>query len=251
MAKKGVIQETLKINIVTQLDNMDQTVKTMRDTLSNLNLGQSTQKEFNQILSNITERIKNLRATTKDGVIKFTDQNQITKDIQEIERKLSRLGIDSDFLSLGEKNLKSSVKVIEQMTAARAKYAKSVEKTNNEEKRAQERIDNWQTRKDNISQVTDGYNALAGVLTRAAQKAETTQQALKEAQEQLDSFMNSAKNDDSAEAQAEIQRLKKNVSTKKGQNTKAQKAVANAQANLGAYNLGEFKNIEEANKWTI
>lgn len=248
MAKKGVIQETLKINIVTQLDNMDQTVKTMRDTLSNLNLGQSTQKEFNQILSNITERIKNLRATTKDGVIKFTDQNQITKDIQEIERKLSRLGIDSDFLSLGEKNLKSSVKVIEQMTAARAKYAKSVEKTNNEEKRAQERIDNWQTRKDNISQVTDGYNALAGVLTRAAQKAETTQQALKEAQEQLDSFMNSAKNDDSAEAQAEIQRLKKNVSTKKGQNTKAQKAVANAQANLGAYNLGEFKNIEEANK---
>lgn len=248
MAKKGVIQETLKINIVTQLDNMDQTVKTMRDTLSNLNLGQSTQKEFNQILSNITERIKNLRATTKDGVIKFTDQNQITKDIQEIERKLSRLGIDSDFLSLGEKNLKSSVKVIEQMTAARAKYAKSVEKTNNEEKRAQERIDNWQTRKDNISQVTDGYNALAGVLTRAAQKAESTQQALKEAQEQLDSFMNSAKNDDSAEAQAEIQRLKKNVSTKKGQNTKAQKAVANAQANLGAYNLGEFKNIEEANK---
>ena len=248
MAKKGVIQETLKINIVTQLDNMDQTVKTMRDTLSNLNLGQSTQKEFNQILSNITERIKNLRATTKDGVIKFTDQNQITKDIQEIERKLSRLGIDSDFLSLGEKNLKSSVKVIEQMTAARAKYAKSVEKTNNEEKRAQERIDNWQTRKDNISQVTDGYNALAGVLTRAAQKAETTQQALKEAQEQLDSFMNSAKNDDSAEAQAEIQRLKKNVSTKKGQNTKAQKAVANAQANLGAYNLGEFKSIEEANK---
>lgn len=248
MAKKGVIQETLKINIVTQLDNMDQTVKTMRDTLSNLNLGQSTQKEFNQILSNITERIKNLRATTKDGVIKFTDQNQITKDIQEIERKLSRLGIDSDFLSLGEKNLKSSVKVIEQMTAARAKYAKSVEKTNNEEKRAQERIDNWQTRKDNISQVTDGYNALAGVLTRATQKAEATQQALKEAQEQLDSFMNSAKNDGSADAQAEIQRLKKNVSTKKGQNTKAQKAVANAQSNLNAYNLGEFKNIEEANK---
>lgn len=248
MAKKGVIQETLKINIVTQLDNMDQTVKTMRDTLSNLNLGQSTQKEFNQILSNITERIKNLRATTKDGVIKFTDQNQITKDIQEIERKLSRLGIDSDFLSLGEKNLKSSVKVIEQMTAARAKYAKSVEKTNNEEKRAQERIDNWQTRKDNIFQVTDGYNALAGVLTRATQKAEATQQALKEAQEQLDSFMNSAKNDGSADAQAEIQRLKKNVSTKKGQNTKAQKAVANAQSNLNAYNLGEFKNIEEANK---
>lgn len=248
MAKKGVIQETLKINIVTQLDNMDQTVKTMRDTLSNLNLGQSTQKEFNQILSNITERIKNLRATTKDGVIKFTDQNQITKDIQEIERKLSRLGIDSDFLSLGEKNLKSSVKVIEQMTAARAKYAKSVEKTNNEEKRAQERIDNWQTRKDNISQVTDGYNALAGVLTRAIQKAEATQQALKEAQEQLDSFMNSAKNDGSADAQAEIQRLKKNVSTKKGQNTKAQKAVANVQSNLNAYNLGEFKNIEEANK---
>ena len=248
MAKKGVIQETLKINIVTQLDNMDQTVKTMRDTLSNLNLGQSTQKEFNQILSNITERIKNLRATTKDGVIKFTDQNQITKDIQEIERKLSRLGIDSDFLSLGEKNLKSSVKVIEQMTAARAKYAKSVEKTNNEEKRAQERIDNWQTRKDNISQVTDGYNALAGVLTRATQKAEATQQALKEAQEQLDSFRNSAKNDGSADAQAEIQRLKKNVSTKKGQNTKAQKAVANAQSNLNAYNLGEFKNIEEANK---
>lgn len=248
MAKKGVIQETLKINIVTQLDNMDQTVKTMRDTLSNLNLGQSTQKEFNQILSNITERIKNLRATTKDGVIKFTDQNQITKDIQEIERKLSRLGIDSDFLSLGEKNLKSSVKVIEQMTAARAKYAKSVEKTNNEEKRAQERIDNWQTRKDNISQVTDGYNALAGVLTRATQKAEATQQALKEAQEQLDSFMNSAKNDGSADAQAEIQHLKKNVSTKKGQNTKAQKAVANAQSNLNAYNLGEFKNIEEANK---
>lgn len=248
MAKKGVIQETLKINIVTQLDNMDQTVKTMRDILSNLNLGQSTQKEFNQILSNITERIKNLRATTKDGVIKFTDQNQITKDIQEIERKLSRLGIDSDFLSLGEKNLKSSVKVIEQMTAARAKYAKSVEKTNNEEKRAQERIDNWQTRKDNISQVTDGYNALAGVLTRATQKAEATQQALKEAQEQLDSFMNSAKNDGSADAQAEIQHLKKNVSTKKGQNTKAQKAVANAQSNLNAYNLGEFKNIEEANK---
>ena len=45
----GTIQETLKINIVTQLDNIDQTVKTMRDNLSNLNLAASTQKEFNQI----------------------------------------------------------------------------------------------------------------------------------------------------------------------------------------------------------
>ena len=76
MGKKGgTIQETLKINIVTQLDNIDQTVKTMRDNLSNLNLGASTQKEFNQILSGITEKIKNLRASTKDGVIKFADQN--------------------------------------------------------------------------------------------------------------------------------------------------------------------------------
>ena len=48
MGKKGgTIQETLKINIVTQLDNIDQTVKTMRDNLSNLNLGASRQQEFN------------------------------------------------------------------------------------------------------------------------------------------------------------------------------------------------------------
>lgn len=249
MAKKGgTIQETLKINIVTQLDNIDQTVKTMRDNLSNLNLGASTQKEFNQILSGITEKIKSLRASTKDGVIKFTDQNQITKDIKAIEQKLQRLGIDTDFLSVDEKNLQKSVKVIEQMTAARRKYATAVEDANKKEQIAQERVDKWQIQKNNMTQVVEGYNALASVLVRATQKAEATQQALKEAQDQLDSFMVSAKNDGSEAAQAEIQRLKKNVSTKKGQNTKAHNAVTKAQTNLDNYDFGDFENINKANK---
>lgn len=249
MGKKGgTIQETLKINIVTQLDNIDQTVKTMRDNLSNLNLGASTQKEFNQILSGITEKIKNLRASTKDGVIKFTDQNQITKDIKAIEQKLQRLGIDTDFLSVDEKNLQKSVKIIEQMTAARRKYAAAVEDANKKEQAAQERVDKWQIQKDNVSQVVKGYNALASVLVQATQKAEATQKALEEAQDQLDSFMASDKNNGSEVAQTEIQRLKKNVSTKKGQNTKAHNAVAKAQANLDSYDLGEFENINKANK---
>lgn len=249
MGKKGgTIQETLKINIVTQLDNIDQTVKTMRDNLSNLNLGASTQKEFNQILSGITEKIKNLRASTKDGVIKFADQNQVAKDIKAIEQKLQRLGINTDFLNVDEKNLQKSVKVIEQMTAARRKYTTAVEDANKKEQAAQERVDKWQIQKNNISQVIEGYNALAGKLTQATQKAEATQQALKEAQDQLDSFTASAKNDGSEVAQAEIQRLKKNISTKKGQNTKAHNAVAKAQTNLNNYDLGEFENINKANK---
>lgn len=249
MGKKGgTIQETLKINIVTQLDNIDQTVKTMRDNLSNLNLGASTQKEFNQILSGITEKVKNLRASTKDGVIKFADQNQVIKDIKAIEQRLQRLGIDTDFLSVNEKNLQKSAKVIEQMTAERRKYTAAVEEANKKEQAAQERVNKWQIQKDNVSQVVKGYNALASVLVQATQKAEATQKALEEAQDQLDSFMASEKNDNSEAAKAEIQRLKKNVSTKKGQNTKAHNAVAKAQANLDNYDTGEFENINKANK---
>ena len=244
----GTIQETLKINIVTQLDNIDQTVKTMRDNLSNLNLGASTQKEFNQILSGITEKVKNLRASTKDGVIKFTDKNQVIKDIKAIEQKLQRLGIDTEFLSVNEKNLQKSAKVIERMTAERRKYTAAVEEANKKEQAAQERVNKWQIQKDNVSQVVKGYNALASVLVQATQKAEATQKALEEAQDQLDSFMASEKNDNSEAAKAEIQRLKKNVSTKKGQNTRAHNAVAKAQANLDNYDLGEFENINKANK---
>lgn len=246
--KGGTIQETLKINIVTRLDNIDQTVKTMRDNLSNLNLGASTQKEFNQILSGITEKVKNLRASTKDGVIKFTDKNQVIKDIKAIEQKLQRLGIDTEFLSVNEKNLQKSAKVIEQMTAERRKYTAAVEEANKKEQAAQERVNKWQIQKDNVSQVVKGYNALASVLVQATQKAEATQKALEEAQDQLDSFMASEKNDNSEAAKAEIQRLKKNVSTKKGQNTRAHNAVAKAQANLDNYDTGEFENINKANK---
>lgn len=249
MGKKGgTIQETLKINIVTQLDNIDQTVKTMRDNLSNLNLGASTQKEFNQILSGITEKVKNLRASTKDGVIKFTDKNQVIKDIKAIEQKLQRLGIDTEFLSVNEKNLQKSAKVIEQMTAERRKYTAAVEEANKKEQAAQERVNKWQIQKDNVSQVVKGYNALASVLVQVTQKAEATQKALEEAQDQLDSFMASEKNDNSEAAKAEIQRLKKNVSTKKGQNTRAHNAVAKALANLDNYDTGEFENINKANK---
>lgn len=250
MGKKGgTIQETLKINIVTQLDNIDQTVKTMRDNLSNLNLGASTQKEFNQILSGITEKVKNLRASTKDGVIKFTDKNQVIKDIKAIEQKLQRLGIDTEFLSVNEKNLQKSVKVIEEMTAARRKYTTAVEEANKKEQAAQERVNKWQIQKDNVSQVVKGYNALASVLVQATQKAEATQKALEEAQDQLDSFMASDKNNGSEAAKAEIQRLKKNVSTKKGQNTRAHNNVVKAQENLDNYDLSEFDgSINKANK---
>lgn len=250
MGKKGgTIQETLKINIVTQLDNIDQTVKTMRDNLSNLNLGASTQKEFNQILSGITEKVKNLRASTKDGVIKFADQGQAIKDIKAIEQKLQRLGIDTDFLSVNEKNLQKSAKVIEQMTAERRKYTAAVEEANKKEQAAQERVNKWQIQKDNVSQVVKGYNALASVLVQATQKAEATQKALEEAQDQLDSFMASDKNDNSEAAKAEIQRLKKNVSTKKGQNTRAHNNVVKAQENLDNYDLSEFDgSINKANK---
>lgn len=148
MGKKGgTIQETLKINIVTQLDNIDQTVKTMRDNLSNLNLGASTQKEFNQILSGITEKVKNLRASTKDGVIKFTDKNQVIKDIKAIEQKLQRLGIDTEFLSVNEKNLQKSVKVIEEMTAARRKYTTAVEEANKKNRRLKSELINGKYKK--------------------------------------------------------------------------------------------------------
>lgn len=250
MGKKGgTIQETLKINIVTQLDNIDQTVKTMRDNLSKLNLGASTQKEFNQILSGITEKVKNLRASTKDGVIKFADQGQAIKDIKAIEQKLQRLGIDTDFLSVNEKNLQKSAKVIERMTAERRKYTAAVEEANKKEQAAQERVNKWQIQKDNVSQVVKGYNALASVLVQATQKAEATQKALEEAQDQLDSFMASEKNDNSEAAKAEIQRLKKNVSTKKGQNTRAHNNVVKAQENLDNYDLSEFDgSINKANK---
>lgn len=221
----------------------------MRDNLSNLNLGASTQKEFNQILSGITEKVKNLRASTKDGVIKFTDKNQVIKDIKAIEQKLQRLGIDTEFLSVNEKNLQKSAKVIERMTAERRKYTAAVEEANKKEQAAQERVNKWQIQKDNVSQVVKGYNALASVLVQATQKAEATQKALEEAQDQLDSFMASDKNDNSEAAKAEIQRLKRNVSTKKGQNTKAHNAVAKAQADLDNYDLSEFDgNINKANK---
>ena len=56
--------------------------------LSNLfsSLSQKEQQHLdsiNQILSGITEKVKNLRASTKDGVIKFADQNQVIKDIKK------------------------------------------------------------------------------------------------------------------------------------------------------------------------
>lgn len=242
------MRETLEIDIVTHLNNIDETIKTMRNNLSKLNLGASTEKEFNQIFSGITEKVKNLRASTKDGVIKFADQGQAIKDIKAIEQKLQRLGIDTEFLSVNEKNLQKSVKVIEEMTAARRKYTAAVEEANKKEQAAQERVNKWQIQKDNVSQVVKGYNALASVLVQATQKAETTQKALEEAQDQLDSFMASEKNDNSETAKAEIQRLKKNVSTKKGQNTRAHNAVAKAQANFDNYDLGEFENINKANK---
>lgn len=243
------MRETLEIDIVTHLNNIDETIKTMRNNLSKLNLGASTEKEFNQIFSGITEKVKNLRASTKDGVIKFADQGQAIKDIKAIEQKLQRLGIDTEFLSVNEKNLQKSVKVIEEMTAARRKYTAAVEEANKKEQAAQERVNKWQIQKDNVSQVVKGYNALASVLVQATQKAEATQKALEEAQDQLDSFMASDKNDNSEAAKAEIQRLKKNVSTKKGQNTKAHNAVAKAQTDLDNYDLGEFDgNINKANK---
>lgn len=243
------MRETLEIDIVTHLNNIDETIKTMRNNLSKLNLGASTEKEFNQIFSGITEKVKNLRASTKDGVIKFADQGQAIKDIKAIEQKLQRLGIDTEFLSVNEKNLQKYVRVIEEMTTARRKYTTAVEEANKKEQAAQERVNKWQIQKDNVSQVVKGYNALASVLVQATQKAEVTQKALKEAQDQLDSFMASEKNDNSEAAKAEIQRLKKNVSTKKGQNTRALNAVAKAQTDLDNYDLSEFDgNINKANK---
>lgn len=243
------MRETLEIDIVTHLNNIDETIKAMRNNLSKLNLGASTEKEFNQIFSGITEKVKNLRASTKDGVIKFADQGQAIKDIKAIEQKLQRLGIDTEFLSVNEKNLQKSVKVIEQMTAERRKYTAAVEEANKKEQAAQERVNKWQIQKDNVSQVVKGYNALASVLVQATQKAEATQKALEEAQDQLDSFMASDKNNGSEAAKAEIQRLKKNISTKKGQNTKALNAVAKAQTDLDNYDLSEFDgNINKANK---
>lgn len=243
------MRETLEIDIVTHLNNIDETIKAMRNNLSKLNLGASTEKEFNQIFSGITEKVKNLRASTKDGVIKFADQGQAIKDIKAIEQKLQRLGIDTEFLSVNEKNLQKYVRVIEEMTTARRKYTTAVEEANKKEQAAQERVNKWQIQKDNVSQVVKGYNALASVLVQATQKAEATQKALEEAQDQLDSFMASEKNDNSEAAKAEIQRLKKNVSTKKGQNTKAHNAVAKAQTDLDNYDLSEFDgNINKANK---
>ena len=77
----GIIQETIQLNIKTELDNLDASLNKMRDGLSKLNLGRSMEKEVAQMFSLVSEKIKALRANTKDGVINIADHKQVVKDI--------------------------------------------------------------------------------------------------------------------------------------------------------------------------
>ena len=246
MAKKGVIQETIQLNIVTQLNNLDRAVADMRKQFSTLNLTQTTEKDFNKSLSIITEKIKNLRTATQDGVIKFADQKQAEKDIKSIQERLQRLGIDTDFLGVNEQKLKSTVKIIDQMVKAQNEYAKAIDDANKKEANAQNAVREYQPLVDNISKIVDNYENLSKQLRDTKAELTDVRKAYKEATKEAEDFKkaNQGKND-SKTREKQID-LNKKAGYKKAAVTRTQNKVNKLQSNVDNYDFGDYKNITAA-----
>lgn len=246
MAKKGVIQETIQLNIVTQLNNLDKAVADMRKQFSTLNLTQTTEKDFNKSLSIITEKIKNLRTATQDGVIKFADQKQAEKDIKSIQERLQRLGIDTDFLGVNEQKLKSTVKIIDQMVKAQNEYAKAIDDANKKEANAQNAVREYQPLVDNISKIVDNYENLSKQLRDTKAELTDVRKAYKEATKEAEDFKkaNQGKND-SKTREKQID-LNKKAGYKKAAVTRTQNKVNKLQSNVDNYDFGDYKNITAA-----
>lgn len=246
MAKKGVIQETIQLNIVTQLNNLDKAVADMRKQFSTLNLTQTTEKDFNKSLSIITEKIKNLRTATQDGVIKFADQKQAEKDINTIQERLQRLGIDTDFLGVNEQKLKSTVKIIDQMVKAQNEYAKAIDDANKKEANAQNAVREYQPLVDNISKIVDNYEDLSKQLRDTKAELTDVRKAYKEAIKEAEDFKkaNQGKND-SKTHEKQID-LNKKAGYKKAAVTRTQNKVNKLQSDVDNYDFGDYKNITAA-----
>lgn len=246
MAKKGVIQETIQLNIVTQLNNLDKAVADMRKQFSTLNLTQTTEKDFNKSLSIITEKIKNLRTATQDGVIKFADQKQAEKDIKSIQERLQRLGIDTDFLGVNEQKLKSTVKIIDQMVKAQNEYAKAIDDANKKEANAQNAVREYQPLVDNISKIVDNYEDLSKQLRDTKAELADVRKAYKEATKEAEDFKkaNQGKND-SKTHEKQID-LNKKAGYKKAAVTRTQNKVNKLQSDVDNYDFGDYKNITAA-----
>lgn len=246
MAKKGVIQETIQLNIVTQLNNLDKAVADMRKQFSTLNLTQTTEKDFNKSLSIITEKIKNLRTATQDGVIKFADQKQAEKDIKSIQERLQRLGIDTDFLGVNEQKLKSTVKIIDQMVKVQNEYAKAIDDANKKETNAQNAVREYQPLVDNISKIVDNYEDLSKQLRDTKAELTDVRKAYKEATKEAEDFKkaNQGKND-SKTREKQID-LNKKAGYKKAAVTRTQNKVNKLQSNVDNYDFGDYKNITTA-----
>ena len=150
MGKKGgTIQETIQLNIVAELNNLDASLNKMRDGFSKLNLGRSMEKEVAQMFSLVSEKIKTLRATTKDGVINIADHQQVIKDIDVINNKLRQMGVDVDLLGGTQLQLKQVVPLIDKMTQAQQHYNNELNKTLKAEEKAKKAVATAQQNKAN------------------------------------------------------------------------------------------------------
>lgn len=136
----GIIKETLKLEIETELKNLDTSLNKMRDGFSKLNLGRSMEKEVAQMFSLVSEKIKALRAASKDGVINIADHKQVVKDIETINTKLRQMGVDVDLLGGTQRQLKEAVPLIDKMTQARQHYNNELNKTLKAEEKAKKAV---------------------------------------------------------------------------------------------------------------
>lgn len=218
----------------------------MRKQFSTLNLTQTTEKDFNKSLSIITEKIKNLRTATQDGVIKFADQKQAEKDIKSIQERLQRLGIDTDFLGVNEQKLKNTVKIIDQMVKAQNEYAKAIDDANKKEANAQNAVREYQPLVDNISKIVDNYENLSKQLRDTKAELTDVRKAYKEATKEAEDFKkaNQGKND-SKTREKQID-LNKKAGYKKAAVTRTQNKVNKLQSNVDNYDFGDYKNITAA-----
>lgn len=136
----GIVKETLKLEIETELKNLDASLNKMRDGFSKLNLGRSMEKEVAQMFSLVSEKIKALRANTKDGVINIADYKQVAKDIETITTKLRQMGVNVDLLGGTQRQLKEAVPLIDKMTQARQHYNNELNKTLKAEEKAKKAV---------------------------------------------------------------------------------------------------------------
>ena len=246
MAKKGVIQETIQLNIVTQLNNLDKAVADMRKQFSTLNLTQATEKDFNKSLSTITEKIKNLRSATQDGVIKFADQKQAEKDIKTIQERLQRLSVDTDFLGVNEQKLRSTVKIIDQMVKARKEYTDAIDDANKKEADAKSAVKEYQPLVDNISKIVDNYENLSKQLRDTKTELGEVQKAYKEATKEAENFKKANQGKEDNKTREKQIDLNKKAGYKKAAVTRTQNKVNKLQSDVDNYDFGDYKNITTA-----